>query len=171
VTPAELREHIETDLSDGALQLLIDAEQEAIDKRAGPAASESDLMQAFGARELRLTRDASSIDGVKTRYSADDDQVTLSANDYRLEDKRTLVRLSTGDNPETRWIGKIEVAYTPETDAALRERVLIDLVKVAIEFKGIGFENVGSTSRSFGDHEAMRQRILRQLDGRRAILA
>lgn len=171
MTPAELRDYIETDLTDGALQLLIDAEQEAIDRRAGAAGSQIDRFSCFGAREIQLTRDASAITSVKTRYSADDAQVSLAANDYRLEKPRTLVRLSTGDNPETRWIGKIEATYTPVVDTNLRERVLVDLVKVAIEFKGVGFENVGSTSKSFGDHEAMRQRILRQLDGRRAILA
>lgn len=171
MTPGELRQHVETDLSDGALQLLIAAEQEAIDKHAGASASQVDRFSAFGAREIMLTRDASAVDSVRTRYHPDDDQVALSANDYRLEPPRTLVRLSEGDNPETRWVGKLEVTYTPVVNANLRDHVLVQLVKVAIQFQGLTFENVGNASRSFGDHQAMRQKILRQLDGRRAILA
>lgn len=171
MSPDQLRQHIETDLSDEALALLIDAEREAINKHAGSSDSQTDRMHAFGARELMLTRDAAAVESVKLRYSADDDELELADNDYRLEPPRTLVRLSGGPNGDFRWIGKIEINYFPVADYALRERVLVDLVKLAIEFKGLDEETVGSTERTFADYEASRRAVLSQLDGRRSILA
>lgn len=171
INPVILRQHVETDLDDDALQRVIDAEVEAVDLHAGDAASQTQVQTALGARIIRLRRDAASISTVTTRAHPDDDPVTLSADDYRLEGARDLVRLGSGTNPDSGWRGRVVVTFVPIVDADLRDRVVIDLAKLALEHRGIDSERAGDTAQDFGDYSAGRRKILAQLDGRRALLA
>lgn len=166
--PLLLREFIETDLSDAALQLYIDAEQEQVDQRLG---SGQDSLRAFGTKTVILRSPATSITEVTTRAYPDQDPVTLSANDYRLFADRQLIRNSDGDNPASCWHGEIVITYEQLTDESLTQRVIVDLVKLAIEFKGVKGEKVGDTSTTFADYQVQRESILRQLAGNSAILA
>lgn len=171
MTPAELREHVETDLSDDALTRILAAEEAAIVQRAGSASSETQYMTCYGTRELRLRRDAASITEIGVRAHADEDETALAADDYRLEPPRTLVRLGGGTNGASGWIGKVRVLYVPTTDTELRERVLVDLCRLAVENRGLESERAGDTSQSFADYQRERNRLLDQLMGRVAPFA
>jgi hypothetical protein len=168
---AQLREHVETDLSEDALARIKAAEDEAIVTRAGSASSETEYMDALGHREIRLRRDAASITTAATRAHPDEDEVELAADDYRFEPPRTLVRLGNGTNGASGWLGRVRIVYVPDVDASLRDRVLIDLVKLAIEYRGLKAESAGDTSQTHAEYTAERERVLSQLDGRRSLLA
>lgn len=173
LTPSEIRGHIETDLGDNELQRLIDAETEAIEKHAGGTGMVTDHLEAFGQRRISLMRDASSIDQVRVRVHPDYDEETLGADDYRFHPPRTLVRLSGSAEPGTTWRGHVEVDYTPVADDSLRETVLIHLVQLSLEYRGLDSEAVGGGDRSvtLPDYEKERHRILSRLDGRKATIA
>lgn len=171
LTVPDLRDHVETDLDDAALARLMASEEEAIVEHAGSATSETQYMDALGHREIRLRRDAASITEAATRIHPDEDETVLSANDYRLEPPRTLVRLGDGDNGDSGWRGRVRVVYVPAVDADLRDRVLIDLVKLSVEYRGLESERAGDVSQQFGDYTERRRQVLSQLDGRRSIVA
>lgn len=166
---AELRGYIETDLGDAELEAYYQAELEVIDKRLGDPV---DHLKAFGLPFVLLRRQALTITSVTVRSSPDADEVTLAADDYRLFDGRELIRLSKGTNPASSWYGELVITYVPVVDAALHQRVAIDLCKLAIEHKGVSFEATGGgTSTSFADYQAAREKVLAQISGRQSILA
>lgn len=169
LTPTQFREHFETDLGDTALgRLIADAESE-IDRRFGPAAAVTE-MQHGGGRYLFLARPASSVTQV---VEADvtpfgETEVTLSASDYRIwYGGRALERLVTGTNPRDIWGTRVTVTYTPEDDTARRTRVVIDLVKLAVQYTALSSESSGDYSRNTSGtyYQQERERILRALEG------
>src|SRR3546814_9048185 len=74
----------------------------------------------------------------------------LTADDYRiLHGGRTLERLVGGTNGATRWAPLVEVTYTPVSDAAKREEVVIKMVALDLTYRGLDKqESVGDYSRS-----------------------
>lgn len=148
LTNSELKTHIETDLPDAALQRLADAAEKMIDEEAGTVAAVIENFNAWGfpsGRDQRIfvARQISSIASVNERDHPDDTAVTLSTDDYRVENSRMLIRLQEGTNPRLRWAQMMEIAYTPEPQTEIRERVQIDLVKLGIQFSGAKRETIG----------------------------
>lgn len=161
LTVAELEEHIETDLPITALDRLIaDAEQEIV-QRFGEHATQTDRTYG-GFHLLVLSRPADSITSAteiigETTYN-------LVADDYELwPDKVRLKRLTTGTNPRSAWGDVVEVSYAPVDETAKRKRVMIDVIKLAIEHRGLASEKVGDYSMSAVDYERERSRILNRL--------
>src|SRR3546814_7725086 len=88
----------------------------------------------------------------------------LTADDYRiLHGGRTLERLVGGTNGATRWAPLVEVTYTPVSDAAKREEVVIKMVALDLTYRGLDKqESVGDYSRSRSEeHTSELQSLMR----------
>ena len=160
-TPAEVMEHVDTDLSDDALQRLIDSEWADIVQRFGSEDAPVDDLTGGGAR-IWLGRKADSITSVVER-SADDTAITLATADYRVENGGwSLRRLDTGTNARGSWDYLVRVTYASDR-AAIFMRVCIDLVKLAIQDKALESERVGDHSESHWDYQAEREKRMGSL--------
>lgn len=154
----EVRGLFETDLSDAALQTLLDAAAAEIVQHAGPHASASALFRESLSRVLVLQRAAASITSVHERV--DDIETALAAADYRLVADRELVRQWTGPNPRTYWGDEVRVAYVPASDLPVRRRAQADLVKLAAQYQGLKSETAGDLAQVHPEYQAERDRIL-----------
>lgn len=165
----EVREHIETGLLDGALQRLIDAADAEIIRKLGALASQTEVLPG-GRQYLSLARKASAIISASERYSVAGigyQTISLTADDYRLlADGLRIERLYSGPTPSSVWMGEVDVTYTP-ADAGLSERemLLINLIKLDIEFSAVSSEKVGDESTQYGDFEAKRAQLFRKMSG------
>lgn len=163
LTTAEVRQHVETDLVDGALERLIDdADQEIID-RLGALSSETEVLDGGGAL-LHLSRKASAISSAVERI--DETDYTLAASDYGLlGDGRRVERRQGSGYPASLWRGRVTVAYTPADETATRKRLLADLVKLAAVYQATSGLSVGGTRVDHVDYLKERERLI--LGGRR----
>ena len=156
LTPAQIREHVETDLSDEALQRHLDAAAAMIERFAGPAGevtehSDYRLFPYGRDRVLFLTMSADSITEVIERDDLDDPSPrTLSANDYRLRGRRELIRLRNGDNPRQWWAEFVEVTFQRVDYTAEREQAEINLVQLLVQYQGIEDERYGDVNLRHG---------------------
>lgn len=164
LTVSELRDHVETDLIDSALQRIVDAEEEELISRFGPRSSQTDVLcggglHIFASRPLKVVTSVVEWDGTTA--------TTLVAADYRLSaDRRTLERLATGTNQSTIWSDEVTLSYIPD-DAAKWTRTLIDLVRLALQYTAKGSESIGDYSSSNLDYAREREKLIAQLRGMR----
>ena len=96
---------------------------------------------------------------------AEDLTTLVSGTDYLLIDNgRAIERL------DTNFAARVKVTYVPITDTIRRDRVVIDLCKLAIQNEGgVSAERSGDYSRSMVSYQEERERILSTLSaGRRA---
>ena len=162
---ADVREHVETDLGADALQRLIDnADQEIID-RLGELASHTEVLQGDGLATLPLARKASAITSVVEKIF--DTDYALGATDYELlDDGYTLKRLQGSDEPALAWRGVQTVVYVPAGGAAgelaMRKKLLVDLVKLDVEYDAKQSDSIGDTSRTSLDHGKERDSLFRR---------
>jgi hypothetical protein len=157
LTLTEFREHVDTELEDDPLQRLIDAAYETLDDYLGIEGTgydgnvNSELITPSGRGDLlRLSRRALAITSIT------EGTTELDPDDYELRPSGyTLVRLSTGTNPSSRWRSRVDVAYTTVVDGAERDRVAIALVKLDINAEpGATAETIGAWSEQRGANSA-----------------
>ena len=173
LTPTQMREHIENDLSDTELQRVIDAAEQDIVQRYGPHVTQTDeLDECQLSTALFLSRPAATITTVteEIHVSGDIDQTVLSANDYDLTaDGFRLRRLSSGDNPRATWGDVVVIAYVPVDESSKREGVEIAMVKLDIQFGGLDSEKVGDYAATQQKYEENRNKALSRLQKRMGI--
>lgn len=134
LTVDEFREHVETSLGDAAVQRLLDGAEALIVARAGAAGAATELVDGRG-RFVTISRPASAVTSVVERYGADDDPVTLAADDYILYPGGTVFeRITGGTNSSSNFRGRVFVTYTPASDDDLRAIVQLGLVKLDIAY-------------------------------------
>ncbi len=167
LTVDELREHVNTDLADTALQRLLDAAEWAIVNRAGAPGARTELA-AGGYRFIALSRPAASIGSIVETVGSTD--LTLATDDYLIGLGEMLVeRLSTGTNARSVWNDRVTVVYTPVDDDPVRKEVQIALCKLAINHQpGLAEEIIGEwterfTNNSAWSNQAERDSILERL--------
>lgn len=169
LTVEQFREHLETDLLDVALQRLIDDAEQEIDKKVGKLATETDVVKhATLADTLLLKRRAKTITTAVEELEATTGTfipTTLDPTDYRLDGGYQLKRLSSGVNPRATWGDLVTIIYVPESDAAARLVVTIDLVKLSVQFSGLDSEKVGDWSASQSKYAAKKREALQRLVG------
>lgn len=166
ITVAQLREHVETDLGNDALQRIIDDADAVIVERFGAHTGNVVETRSGGGRLLFLDRPASAVVSITERLGMPYDETTtaLVANDYRLwYGGRAIERLASGDNPRTNWGDRVVVTSTPAAETARRTRVEIDLCKVAIQFDGTESMTVGDHSQTNPEYDVARERVLDDL--------
>lgn len=165
----EVRARVETDLDDDTLNLIIDAETEALERHAGTA-TEEETQFASGLSIIFLRRLPAEITTITERRLVTSDPVTLADDDWRMSGKFGLRRLSDGTNAAGTWGAEVVIEYVPEIDQRLRDRVLLDLVQVSVEFRAFDSEEVGDWKGEQKDQEQRRQALLAQLREGRSLL-
>ncbi len=139
LTVDEVRDSIETDLVDGALELVVDAADAEIIRRLGPLATQPETQEG-GSRYLHLARAASAIVSISERYMVHGMGFTTLAlvdSDWRLlPDGRKVERLTTGTNPSSVFQGEVSLVATPLDTTAERSLLLINLVKLELGYTG-----------------------------------
>jgi hypothetical protein len=158
---AGLRQHIETDLPDTALQQVLDAAEDEITRRYGAHATASELLTGNGSW-LVLARAAVSITSITETIAFTD--TALAADDYRLWPGGRLERRIDGTHGRMFWGDRVAVTYVPVDQTAQRTLVLVQLCKLAIQYSGLKSESVGGDhSETTADYPAERERLLRSL--------
>lgn len=185
LTPAAFREFVTTELGDPALQILLDAAEQAIDALIGPVSGYGRSETHDGGRSsiITLNAQADSIDTVTETVG--DTVTTLAADDYLLRnDRRSLERLATGTNapawwggwrqgPSIVWQGRVTVGYTGFDDLARRKSVQRGLVELDLNQAGgtsdVSSERIGEFTETFatratgGDYQSARAALLDSL--------
>ncbi len=171
LTVADLQEHIESDLGETALQRLIDDADQAVVDKFGPHGDAlntvTDDIETDEQLYLFPKRQASSIVGV-TEYTSPTLTRTLVASDFRLvHGGKALKRLTTGVTPSTVWGWRAEVEYFVSTEQNVRRRrVVIDLVRLEMQYTGIVTERAGDYSvTNVHDYQQERERLMNDLGG------
>lgn len=171
LTTDDVRARVETDLDEPTVQRILTAAEKAVTRAAGSADDQTATFLALGASQVSLPRRHSEIVSVKERASRHADQVTLASDDYREIGDYVLQRLANGTNGASYWGSEVEVVYTPEVDATLRERVVLDLCQLDIEFKAVDVEAVGDYKQEQKDFRARKRALLAEVrEGRSSIL-
>jgi hypothetical protein len=167
MTLTVLRTFVETDLSDSALQVILDATNEDLNLAVGPDTSMLETVEGEGRRIIWLARPANSTFASITETDSEGTVVTLAIDDYSLAaDGMQLTRLNTGTNPRTGWGGTVAITYTP-LDLNKRNRALVQLVELDLAFRpGARSENVGDFSRTHQEYDKERARIISQAQSR-----
>ncbi len=167
VTVDQIREHIETDVTDAGVQRYIDEADFEIVTRYG--AHTGTVIEYFtpGAGDAMIftTRPVGAVSMIveTTRGVTGDEELTISANDYIVDGRRQIRRIGGGDNPGTYWAPRVKVVYTPVADTAKRVGVLIDLVRLACRYDAASSTKLGDVSINHVDYALERERLLYRL--------
>lgn len=163
---ADLREHAETDLGDDALERLLQDAYDFCDERVGPLGEQTIVLDGRE-RWLILPRAVADADFVtiSERFGDQTTELVLDT-DWRWNGGRIVERLSGGS--VVFWGheyggGDVVVTYTPKDDTDRRDRVVIDLCKLAIQYNALHSERAGDYASTAPDYARERDRIVRQL--------
>lgn len=174
------RELINTDLSDTALQILLDNADAEIVRQFGEHTTQVDTFESgtyeplagedypYGLDQFVYpTRPVSEITSiVETYYQTD---TTLDPTDYQVQmSGRQILRLTQGKNPQLRWGHRVVVTYTPVDETARRKMVELDLVKLSIQYNALQSERSGDYQVQNLDYDAERKKLLARLRNKRA---
>jgi hypothetical protein len=166
ITPTNIREHIETDLTDAALQRLIAAADQEIVETLGEHNPTGTVTETHvgGDKGLFLNRPAASITSI-TEYRGTTTTVLVAADWRAWYGNRVLERLSLdATNPQGEWAERVDVVYTPVDDDNARIGATIDLVNLAIRYTGLQSERVGDYASTAMHHAKERGHIIARLD-------
>lgn len=163
----QVRDHIETDLPDDALMRLIDEAVREVEERFGTDSQVITDIEPGDGGHLWLGRPALTVTSVQ-ELSRGVVASTIDAADYVLRFGGRAVELYG-------WVRRpatLRVTYTPRPEADIRDRVVIDLVKLSLTYDGmIHAESVGdySASGSVTPDAYMRERenVLATISNRR----
>lgn len=172
LTEAHVRARVETDLDSVTVQRILNSASAAVDRAAGAESQQTVNFDALGALYLPLPRRSTSIDEIRERATVKtEDATTLSADDWRKIGDYKIQRLNSGTNPANYWGAQVEVDYTPEADANIRERVILDICQMDIEFKAAELSEQGSSKEEQKDYRKRRRALLAQVkEGRSPVL-
>lgn len=159
-TIEDIRDAFESDIPDVRIQGLIDAETEEVTSRFGPELTETYEGYPSGSF-ISLPTPAALISSVVEIEGTT--ETTLAANDYRIRSSGwRLERLSSGTNQSDCWARRVLVTYV-KTDSARRWRVIIDLVKLALQYDALTHESTGENSSDHVNYQEEREALLRTL--------
>lgn len=166
LTVDEMREHVESDLSDTALQLLVDAAERRIIRYAGPHDVNRRISKSVDARRsttILLPYRAESVTSVTI------DEEALDTDDYDLEYGGLSVRIwfsrpyNWTSEQYARYTWLIEVNYVAEDDIDDRKVAQVQLVRMDTQHDGLASERTGQYSRESANYGRERRRILATL--------
>lgn len=173
ITPSILRAHMTSELTDAALQQLIDGEEQDIVQRFGPHTSQTEeLASDVHGDTLYLSRRAASITSIVEEVG--ETETTLAATDYELSSEGfSIRRRDSGAHEAEAWGYRVTVVYVPFVETAKRILALINLCKLQAEFSGLKSESVGGGEYSMtrGDLAQEREQILASLGVNRRLYA
>lgn len=163
LTTTEIREQVQTDLSNAALKKIYDAELKRIEVKVGKNTGVLETKFAAGLVDMFTQRPIGTITSIKERATPDATQVTLAADDYRTFGPRGLRRLATGTNAASYWGQEVEVTYNPIDDIDRRNLALVELVRIAVEERAIASEKDGDYEAKYKDPMRARRETLASL--------
>jgi hypothetical protein len=160
-TVDELRQYIETDLPDQVLA-------------AYSAEADAAIVARYGSHSADITPPL-----IKFMYGGDsvllhvpevvsaiheNGVLLVAGTDYRKRQDHVYERLPLGhfwgeDDPDF----EVEVRYAPLNDTEARKRILVQLVKLTMDYNGLKTERVGDYGSESLDFEAERRRIFKSL--------
>lgn len=164
VTIDTIRDHVETGINDEALGLLLDDAVGEVEGRFGTDSQRTE--RYFGGGEfIRLQRPALSIASIAELNEQRYPLYTLVSTDYDLlNNGRTIQRLTRNTVWYWRyWASIVDVTYTPIPEQTVRDRVTIDLVKLAVQYNALQQEQVGGRTGYMSlsqDYLKERERLL-----------
>lgn len=165
MTSKEIREQVQTDLTDAALQKIYDAELKRIEVKVGKTTAVVETKFAIGLVDIFAQRPIGTINSIKERKTPESTQVTLSADDYRAFGPRGLRRLTGGTNGASFWGQEVEINYDPVDDIDRRNLALVELVRIAVEERALSSETDGNYQATYKDPKRARRETLASLDG------
>lgn len=143
----KIRDHVETGMPDAALQMLVDEATAEVEARWGNDLSKTIRFEAWGKTKITLPRPALTITSVTELNGQAIFLMTLSAAgnpDYMLSNNGwTLTRLTGGTYGWRYFSEFVDVVYVPKPEQALRNRMVIDLVKIELAYNALARETVG----------------------------
>lgn len=146
MTPAEVREHVETGLGDGALtRLLADAEAD-VARVAGPVGPHA-VRRRGGARRIYLPYPATVTTVTEDGALADEDAFRVW-HDLVVE------------HVDRAWQDPVDIELEALIALETRERVTVDLVRLAIEYRALTSERVGDYSSTAAPYQQERTSLL-----------
>jgi hypothetical protein len=158
LTVAQFREHVadEVALNDDVLRIMLDANEQAIEKRVGPPYQATETVYAAGLTRLPLLSEPLSITLVTDIYL--DSATELTDTDYRI--RGAGVERTTGV-----WGQRTTVEYVPKNEAANRIVVLVQLMKCDLNYEpGVFSQSGGGAFEQYsGNHLVEREVILDRL--------
>lgn len=177
-----IREHVETDLGDTAIERLIRDAFAAISTRHRISFTEEvasgDIQASFefaesafaivdGGTEIIMLPQSSRLLGGIAEIGEWDDAtetfIALESSDWQQWSARQIRRNFNGDIPPQGlgWASRVQVEY--EVDMTIAERVVIDLVQLAIQYSALSSERAGDYSASNVEYQKERERLLSEL--------
>jgi len=163
----ELQEHVETDLGPAALQRLLDDADAEIVRLYGPHGGPGDEVMEFvrpapGSKYITVSRPVSAVTEIVERVG--DTETVLATDDYRVIDNGyTIDRLPSGTHARSDWAPVVILTYESAADVPRRKRVLIDLVRLAIQYTGLQSQGIGDYRATALEYEDERSKILERL--------
>jgi hypothetical protein len=158
----QLREHIETDLGDGALGRLLADAAAAIEEHTG-GSGEQTIRLVGGDRFLFLPYAIESTDDLTLVEIYGEIEHAVADDDYAWWGGRQLERLVNGTRGASVWAPIVAATLTPVDHSARVERVTIDLVRLAIQHNALSTERAGDYASSSVDYQRERRKILSEL--------
>ena len=175
VALARVKERTETDLSDTELQAMIDEIAAEIDLRFGLNAAiivflDGDRALEGDRRFLTLWRPIDVGPAITVTEIDITDEIVMAADDFRvLDGGRTIERLIDGTNGREFWERLVKVAYTPISNSKERDEIIILIVQLGIEHRGLKSEKAGDLTATFADYSVERDKLLARLMPRRGL--
>lgn len=151
---------IESDLADADLKAFATAAVDEIAARGfGPQTDVTLHVDSWGQRFITLSPPAASVTSVTeegTLLAADDDG-------YRVRPGGLFLERLSGGYP-IGWRGRVVIIYDALTATERYDRVVVDLVKLALEFSGLASRADGDyREQGQPDYQAERERLIDEL--------
>lgn len=167
ITPTILKEHVETDVGEDALQRLIEAAIGDIEDRYGALAEVTEEYDMTVDRwEIRRDRiwtrqritSVTKLEEGFTLKPTDLEELVLNDDFFIVFEGQAVERI------DTHFRRRVRIKYKPQVaDSPQRDRVIIDLCKLMLQWNGLQTERVGDWSGTVGDYETHRRKILSTL--------
>lgn len=167
ISVEQLRERIETAVEDAALEDLIGAQEQILDRWAGPLSAAGDYEEPDPVVEthervrgslIELRHRPFSIDTVTLYQGSWDTDGTafLEEDDWRLLYDNVVAR-----NDGAPWGGRVVIEYVPTNDLLIRRNAIVKLCELELNWQpGLGAEGAQGWTESYGDRDKARQSIL-----------
>ncbi len=173
LTATEVRDHVETDVDDAALQRVIDRIDADLVLRAGPHLGPLTETLAGGTLSAFVSRPIASLTSVREgdpivvatpNLTAEDDYRVWPAEGRIQRLAGSTFGLQVGGAAPARFAAVVEVVYTPVDDREQRRRVILELVRLDLAQSGRARESVGGDYRYAGlDYEGHREALIREI--------
>ena len=155
LTTAAMRGHVETELTDEALELIIDAADAIIQSHYGAHSGERTVIRNGDTIRVWLPLPAQTVHAVREFYYTPSDASVVSV---WQPSESCVMRVDGGYFAP--WV---EVRYTPVDNTAQRRLALVDLAKVMVGYDALVSFDEGETEEHSVVYDRERRHIINQL--------